>query len=282
MKIDEPKGTKDLRDGRNAGILHVHASSMSSTGAITLFLWVVAPCVQAFLATRMFRLRLRREFPLFFIYLIYSMVAEVGLLAIYEYSSPPYVIYFSANWASEVVELALSVLVIYEIYRRVFDRYEALRSLCDVLFQWAAAILVLIGVLAVASAQGPDHDRLMSGILMVSQSAALLKTGLLLFLFLFARVFGLTWRHYALGIALGFGLFTSVELVGIALRNHLGMEAARLYNYLNSGAYNCGVLIWCCYFLSAEQAERRLVPPPSASVAELEGWNDTLRGFLRQ
>ena len=66
------------------------------------------------------------------------------------------------------------------------------------------------------------------------------QCGLLVFLFLLSFYFGLPWRNHVFGIALGFGLFASIELVASAVRSQIGTLADSGLSQGNSAAYSCG------------------------------------------
>ena len=55
---------------------------------------------------------------------------------------------------------------------------------------------------------------------------------------------GLTWHHYSLGIAAGFGVYSALDLILLELRAHLHVVTDAAFVLLRPAAYNLGVLIW--------------------------------------
>ena len=74
------------------------------------------------------------------------------------------------------------------------------------------------------------------------------QIGLIMFLLVFSRYLGVSWRQQSFGIALGFGEFAAFELIVVALRasGHIGQLTVDATNII---AYNCSVLVWLGYAL---------------------------------
>jgi hypothetical protein len=112
----------------------------------------------------------------------------------------------------------------------------------------------------------------------------MLQIGLLLALFAFSRYLGLSWRSYAFGIALGLGLFATVNLGTSAIRSQVEPIAPNLstdvLSLVTEIGYACCLLVWIAYLMAPEQR-------PHASVEtlpdhDLEAWNQELRRLLQQ
>ena len=91
--------------------------------------------------------------------------------------------------------------------------------------------------------------------------------------------FGLSWQNQAFGIALGFGVFASIELVVIAVRAQMGAIANTAYSHVSGAAYGYGALIWVRYLLAPKPA------PQYMSVIhnnDLEKWNQALLQLLER
>jgi hypothetical protein len=117
----------------------------------------------------------------------------------------------------------------------------------------------------------------MVGILSIKQAGTIVSAGLLLLLFLAGNVLGLRWNHYVFGIALGFALHASVELVVLAVRARLGVVTP-IWPIVDGIAYHCALLIWIVYLFSRERslASSTIEFP----LQELQRWNDSVRGII--
>ena len=109
--------------------------------------------------------------------------------------------------------------------------------------------------------------------MLLDRSVAIIQAGLLLFLFLFSRMFGLSWRSYTFGIALGFGIFASTELAGWTVRlTALTEHSKDLLDLLPTGSYHVSVLVWLGYLVAAEKP----VGAATYTVPEMDQWSGEL------
>ncbi len=213
----------------------------------------------------------------FYSYIIFKICRSVVLFVTFKASAGPvYYTYFVLFWLSDFVEIPLSIAVVYELYENTLAEYEAIRKAAGILFRWAAAVLILVGAIAVASSPAADPSRLMVGILSIEQAGTIVRAGLLLLLFLASNVLGLRWKHYVFGIALGFVLHASVELVIIAVRARLG-TVTPMWPVLDGLAYHCTLFIWIAYLFSRERNAISAIDYP---IQELERWNESVRGII--
>jgi RsiW-degrading membrane proteinase PrsW (M82 family) len=119
----------------------------------------------------------------------------------------------------------------------------------------------------------------MSAVLVTEETARILEVGLLVFLFVFSRAFGLHWRQSVFGIALGLGVFTSVELAGVALQTHIGPGAYQAFNLARALSFNVSLLIWMGYILAPERMTSTAELPQRA---QLEQWNQAIMELIHQ
>ena len=239
--------------------------------ALKYVLWVAHPCVQAVIAVFMLKRRLHREYPIFFAYTLSHVVRFVVLFSVYHHGG--HESYRETYLVADVLDAALSFAAIYEVFSKVFRPYEGIRKLTGILFRWALIVLVLVAVLTSAGATGADNQRILAGLFAFNQGVHIVRGGLLFLLILFCSYLGLRWNHFVFGIALGFGLSSSVQLVAYATRAHLGPVGSRTLSLISAAAYNCAVLVWLYYLLSPAPAER---PARLPSYKELEEWNQAL------
>ena len=114
---------------------------------------------------------------------------------------------------------------------------------------------------------------------LLERGVRVMQCGLVLFLFLASFYFGLPWQSPLFGIALGFGVFASIELAAVAVRSQVGAAADSVLSQINSAAYSFGVMIWLCYLLA---------PQPALQYAgvvqhnDLEKWNRALLKILER
>lgn len=219
--------------------------------------------------------KLWNRFPVFLAYSVFCFATAAGLYAI---RGLPFA-YFYAYWMCEGLGLLLGLGVIYEVFKKLLHPYAALHRMAAIVFQLAAVLL--IGSSCVVAYVQPSAERssFMAGILVAEEATRIIEIGLLVFLFIFARVFGLHWRQQLFGIALGLGLFVAVELIVVAVRAHLGIAAAEIFSAVRMMAFNLSLLIWIGYLLAPERVTS---PAEMPKRAQLEQWNRAIMELINQ
>lgn len=246
------------------------------------FFWIgCVPC-QAILFVLLVRRGVHRQFPMFAIYTGWSVLKSGTLLAINYMPAFTGDDYHRAFTVGAVGDTALGFCVIYEIFNYVLKDYPAARELGARLFRWATVVLLLITIALAWYAPASGSGHAMAVFYVLQRTVSILQSGLLIFLFLFSRSLGLSWRSYAFGIALGFGIYASVNLGTAAIRSQIEATATNLstdiLTLISTGKYLFCILLWMTYLLAQERqpkAPTRPLPPH-----DLENWNRELQRFL--
>ena len=249
---------------------------MSSASFAFYALWVTPPLLMAVVATVMRHRRLHHELPAFFRYAIFTAARTPVLFYIFHRQPAAYSYLY---WVAEAGSAVLGFAALYEVFHHLFRNNETTSRMGSMLFRWTAGLFVLLAVVAAALAYQSDVNWLEPAVLSLTQGVRLVQCGLLLFLFVFSYFSGLAWRSQVLGIALGFGLFASVQLATTAMQAHLGMVNYRTWVWVNMASYNCAVLVWTSYLLAPRRAEAEA---PAPQLAEVRSWNQALLQFLQQ
>ena len=235
---------------------------------------IMPTALEAGTAAMMWHRKLHRELPTFFSYLVYQCLWALALFL--SLSGKNYVYTY---WVGDAVSMALGFAVIYELFAIVLQDYEAIRNLGFLLYKWSAVVLLFVAVISCATTQGSETNQWVAALLTLERGVRIVQCGLLAFLFLFAKYLGLSWRSYAFGVALGFALFVSVELVVTAARWHAGTVGREMYYWLKPLSFDCATLIWAVYVL---QREPKTNAQPRFSPSELDNWNLALRQLVQR
>jgi hypothetical protein len=233
---------------------------------ISSVLWLVPIVVQAAIALVMLRRGLTKAFPIFFSYTVLVSARDFTLLLL------PYAgnLYSTVFWWGDAAAILLSLGVILEVLWHLFRPYPFLRFVFRLV--WIAALVATAFALLLLRADPWRADRLMESIILMERSARVLQVGLLIVLISLMSRLGLTWQHYSLGIAAGFGLYSALDLILLELRAHLHLITDNGFVFLRPAAYNFGILVWAFYFFRP-QVRKLLDRLPSSDLAN---WNDTL------
>jgi len=241
------------------------------------YLWVAPHVLLFVLLVLLFRRGLHRRFPVFCGYVGFQIVEWIVLLGIYwqtgSFSTANYHIYISVD---TIGSAALRFAVLDEIFKNIFRNQDSLRALGTQFLRWTAAGLLLAGAI-LASLSGSAG---FFGLFWVfDRTISLLQCGLLVSLLFFSRYFAIPWRDYAFGLALGFGIYESIELINAAVRSRLS-SGSYLLDTIGMAAYHLCVLIWILYLWVPSG------PTPAKTVPgddhDIESWNRELRRLLQQ
>lgn len=249
---------------------------MSLQSAFSTGLMIAAFAAQSVMVAIFVRRRIIREFTMFFSYMCLQVVRSITLFLLLKTGIYTYRRYFYTYWMLDALDFVLTVAVIFEIYSQVFAHYDALKRLGSIIFRWTLVVLLGVAIIVTAINAGSSGWWFVRAVVSFGLGASIVKGGLLFFLFLFARSFGLNWKHYVFGIALGFALNSSVDLAVWVVRARFGAISTAAVSFVGSAAYTCGVFIWMTYLLAP--ARRPVVEP--VETRELDRWNVALEGLL--
>ena len=223
---------------------------MKSYSQIAFYLWCGQPVLQAAVALILWRRKLHKLFPVFFAYFL----AQIAIFAITFplRSADNYEWFFYAYWAGAAVSALISFKVIHEVFLDVFRPYHMLKDLGTVLFKWTGLVMLLVSVV-VAFSNSAHSDPLAQAVTLLQRSVRMVQCGLILFLLLFSQFLGVSRRQKSFGIALGFGLFASVELLLLALYSGHYLDD-RLMALVNTIMYELAIVVWIGYALARNSA----------------------------
>jgi hypothetical protein len=237
-----------------------------SNPTIVLCLWCSQPILQSAVALILWRRKLHKKFPTFFLFLLAQIAIFVVIFPLWlavnvssrnnahantnEWFSGYYARYFGLFWLGEAVNAVLGFKVIHEVFLDVFRPYHTLKDLGTLLFRWAGIVMLLVSVV-VAFANSYEQSPLVHAITTLHRSVRIVQVGLILFLIMFARFLGVSRRQISFGISLGFGLFAGVELMLMVLKSG-GLVQEAVFDTINMMAYNAAIFVWLSYSLSHE------------------------------
>jgi hypothetical protein len=208
-------------------------------------LWIAHPVLLTALAIVMLRRGQHRAYKYFFVYVVAQILLFGPILAIYFYWDAAF--FYAASFDT-LVSVALGFMVIWAAFLDLLPPFHASRNLGIVVLKWALLVTLLVaGVIAISNR--PSDTAWGHAILTAWICLRSVQVASVVFLLIFARYMGVSWRQHSFGIALGFAIFSVVELVLLASWDgyHLSTVLAGL---INVGAYSFSLLIWLGYALA--------------------------------
>jgi hypothetical protein len=225
--------------------------------SLTYVNWLAGPLLQITLLIFMVLRKVHKQFPRFFSYILFQTLKSACLFVAYRYFPDSY---FDAYWTGNAVSVIFTVAVMDEILHSLFKEYGGIQILGTTIFRWSCGLLVLLAILG-ASSSDAAGDRLVAVVFAFDRSVRLMQVGLFLLLMFLCRSLKNCSRQQVFGIALGFGVFASVELILVSIVMWYGNGHASTISLLKSTAYNAVTLVWIGYL----KQEPQLVPKLEAA-----------------
>jgi hypothetical protein len=226
--------------------------------------WVAGPVLQIVVLTFMVRRKLHHVFPRFFSYILFQILKSAVLFLTYRYFEDNY---FDAYWTGNAVSVLLAVTVMDEILRHLLKEYGGIQTLGTTIFRWACGLLLLLAVVGALSSQEGSADRVVAAVLAFERSVRLMQCGLFFLLMVLCRALRDCWKRHVFGIALGFGVFASIEVILISVVMSYGDRFGVMVSLVKSVAYNAVTLLWIGYL---RQPSELVV---GVNVAPVTGFN---------
>ena len=161
---------------------------------------------------------------------------------------------FYAEWTTQLLELSLLVLIIYGLFSEAMRPFPGLQRIGKIIFRWVGAVSLIV---ALALSAGPElfvKNVTLYGVYAevaprFQQGINVLILCLLIFICFSIRPLGLTFRSQMFGVALGLGLFSTVQLVQAAWLAVTGGINLYSPSYAFEAGGGCIVLlVWGMYF----------------------------------
>jgi hypothetical protein len=246
------------------------------------YLWVAPNVLLLCIAVVMWRRGLHEQYPIFLIFAAVTAVEQLTLFVLDIVPSVNGQIWWRTFWAGLLVEALIKFALIGEMFSAVVGLYSSLAKLGKLLISGVGVVLVLAATVAAAYTPKDNVYWIVSGAHILEQTIYIIACGLILFLFVFAAYFQLSWNHLPFGITLGLGISACVHLATWALAaNGNFPEQNRIFlDFARNAGYHACVLIWFYYLLVPEKSPAALPPPPPGNTLEL--WNRELERLLHK
>jgi len=233
-------------------------------GITNIILLSIPLVLQGFLLILLFRQRLYWQYPFFFVYTGYSVLATVALLV----ASSHYRVYFVVYWANSAVLTVLVILALHEVFRRVFWGFYVQYRWFRMLFPAAAAVAFLVVFWGNPGARNSQVYPPIRLILLLSTSTNCMQGAIFCLLIVIAKTIRLHWRVAPLGILLGFTLSALGNAISYWSISRFGTSIKIFVAYVPPVAYILGIMVWLDTFLRPEPEPKWVSAVTLRQVAE--------------
>ena len=217
----------------------------------------------------------RSQFPVFFNYNIYVIVAVVINYAAYYFCGCTSAFLAWIYPTLSFLLIGFEFALMYEIFVSALKPYSALIDLGKMLFRWAGAFLLVAAILTAFSTQS-SVDRVSIALNILERSMRLMECGLLLLFLLFERKLGLSWRSTGMSIALGLGTSAAAGLVALYLQSRFPQNSEIFYLGENV-CYFAVVIFWFASLRAPVASRSNVLDSPSRLI--FQRWNEALVSY---
>jgi hypothetical protein len=227
------------------------------------------------------RKNLWREYSSFFVYAIWLLVANTAILVTDLCFRPAYT---TVYWYIDSVDIALRLLVVWEVFRQMFPGGSGLnRSLSKGLRNVAFGLLLL----ACFTFWGYQHypglptdfaDRVRAVHLALDRSFGFVQALMILGTLIVARYYGLRFGRNVRGIALGFGAWASISTADNALvaMANVSNSLRVLFSYMRPLSFVFMLVVWIWALWVYEPNPPIVESEPAELDQWTEEWNRTI------
>ncbi len=262
---------------------------MISTSFLLHALVAVEPWLNLIALLAVLRAGVSKRFPAMTFYLafrcfsdaaLYFILSERHFLAVSVRTQT--LTYVYTYWTLYLLGAVAIFFALQEIFKAVMEPVPGLQRLGLIMFRWVgvACVVILFGMTALPSHRNGSNDIFLATVAaQMARCVAIFEICLMAYLALTVHSLGRSFRGRVFGIALGFGLEASGDLICSLMYSKPGAIWSLANLFLMVGT-TVAVLTWTVYFLLPEPAEER-APITLPVTSPLLRWND-IAGALGQ
>ena len=244
------------------------------------YLWIAPHVLLGIFLICLLHRRLQRQLPIFIGYVVLQLVEFIVLFTIFLHSPFPTAIYKWTLVVGEAVSSFLELGVIYELANELLLPRSTLGSMLRPALQAILGLLLLGAAIGCGAFSGISVQRVNNIFEMINFSSNLIEAGMVVALFVFARALRVSWHSWIAGVALGFGVSASIDLVSAALRAEWGERAFSAVDLTQMAAFHACVVIWLVYLFLADRTPA--FPDGKLKISDLELWDQELQRMVQR
>lgn len=244
------------------------------------YLWIAPHILLGIFLICLLRRGLQRQLPFFVAYVVFQLVQFTVLFTIFLHSPFSAGIYKWTLVAGDGIGSILELAVIYELANQLLLYRSAIGSVLRPALQAILALLLLGAAIGAGAFSGISVQRAINVFEMINFSSNLIKAGMVLALFVFARALRVSWRSWVAGVVLGFGISASIDLVSAAMRAQWRTRAFVAVDLTQMAAFHACVVIWLVSLFLADRTPP--FPDGKLKISDLELWDKELQRMVQR
>lgn len=206
---------------------------------MSILVWYTSTPLMLLLLYLLVRRGAYRTFPWFFAYVVFGVATSGVRFVLHSWPR----LYYFGYWSTDAGYWLLGILAMYEVFRIVLE--EVTGRWARLVFP-AALVAGVVLSLARAHASPPRVGGTLFYVVVAEIAVRLVQVFAVLLTLV--PLFGHRGHRYALGIATGFGLYSSIELLNTMKLWEFGATFQFWWNVTQHVAYSSAVMIWIWSF----------------------------------
>jgi hypothetical protein len=243
-----------------------------------LFTPLLGIVLQACLAVLLLRRKIQSLFPMFLVYILFSIAASLAKFGVYS----DYRTFYFVYWSTEAVTVVLVTLALLEVFRWLFALFWMSWWFRGLLYTAMMLVLALAVTNAVLSPPRGMHP---IGALIYSSAIAVNFMQLAIFavFWMLSKRLKIGFRRYAFGVMIGFGISSFGTLLARVLRSEFGTKLTFASTYIPPLAYICALGFWLHVFWREEPPEDEWSQPlsPEELTEQMRLYTEQLRRYTK-
>jgi len=215
------------------------------------WIWVTSQLLCASALVLGFWSKRIKDLPTFFLLLGWYCIVFVVMSSIYSQSAAVW------SWVALVLTQAtflLEVAVVYELFRIFVVLRTSVAEMLKPMSKRVLAVLILLSALGTALTPEAAQPTIRLALQRLSVLQDVIEIGLLITLFAFTRILGISWKGLPTGVALGLGISASTDVIAMAAMSRVGRSVYLPADTLHMAGFLACVMIWLWYVLRAERS----------------------------
>lgn len=210
------------------------------------------PAILLVLAIVFVRRRFYRDFPFFFVYILFAASADPLRQAVRNMPG----LYFWTYWVTEAFLGVSALLALNEVFKHLFEYDYEKRWWFRLSLPTAALVAALVFLIQPVGQVTKYPIR--NAVFSFDLGMHCLEILILLLFLLLERVFTAAYDQHDYGIVKGFGVSAGVTILADVARSHFGSGYTVVFSYAPPVGYIIATLIWLHAFLRKPQPRQKL------------------------
>ncbi len=205
---------------------------------LSVMIWSVGVFLEILLLVRGFQEKLYRQFPIFYLYLLFVMVNDVVSMSVYRWASN---YYFQVYWVTQFLSLAIGSGIIFEIYR------VALRSFPGAARMARCVLLIVFGAIFANALTIPWDGVfrwLAAATITLERNLRIVQALAILTLALLFSWYAIPFGKNLKGILFGYSLFVGLSIVQFTLWRYSREQIKPFWSYAQPVCYLLVMGVW--------------------------------------